>query len=310
MAVARGPPPLDRRRAARPLHASPPRASPLTCAVSGGADSLALLALAVAAGCAVTAVHVDHGLRPGSAAEAEVVAEAAARARGRVPGRAGRRRSPGPNLEARARAARRAVLPGGRRHRPHHGRPGRDGAGQPAAGRRASTGWPACAPGPRHPDPRPAPGRDRTPCARTLGLDPVRDPSNDDPRASCATGSATSCCRCARRHRRARPGAGAGPPGRRCCATRPTCSTSSRPALDPTDAGARPPPRRRWPAGPRGAGCAAPAPTHPPDAGRGGAGAGRGPGRRCGPPTWPGGRRVRRSRGTLSSAPVRAGGVR
>ena len=39
----------------------------VTCAVSGGADSLALLVLAVQAGCRVTAVHVDHGLRPGSA---------------------------------------------------------------------------------------------------------------------------------------------------------------------------------------------------------------------------------------------------
>ena len=43
----------------------------VTCAVSGGADSLALLVLAVQAGCRVTAVHVDHGLREGSAAEAE-----------------------------------------------------------------------------------------------------------------------------------------------------------------------------------------------------------------------------------------------
>src|SRR2546428_4027487 len=55
----------------------PPAGVPVTCAVSGGADSLALLVLAVAAGCNVTAVHVDHGLRPGSAAEADVVATAA-----------------------------------------------------------------------------------------------------------------------------------------------------------------------------------------------------------------------------------------
>jgi len=46
---------------------------PLVCAVSGGPDSLALLVLGTAAGCRVTAVHVDHGLRDGSAAEAEVV---------------------------------------------------------------------------------------------------------------------------------------------------------------------------------------------------------------------------------------------
>ena len=57
----------------------PPAGSDLTCAVSGGADSLALLALASEAGCVVTAVHVDHGLRPGSAGEAGVVAAAARR---------------------------------------------------------------------------------------------------------------------------------------------------------------------------------------------------------------------------------------
>ena len=86
-----------------------PPAGAVTCGVSGGADSLALLALAVDAGLDVTAVHVDHGLRPGSAAEAEVVAAAAARLG------AGFRAvaapvEPGPDLEARARAARHAAL--------------------------------------------------------------------------------------------------------------------------------------------------------------------------------------------------------
>ena len=56
----------------------PPPGSTLDCAVSGGPDSLALLVLAAAAGCAVTAIHVDHGLRAGSDAEATVVARAAA----------------------------------------------------------------------------------------------------------------------------------------------------------------------------------------------------------------------------------------
>jgi tRNA(Ile)-lysidine synthase len=88
----------------------PPGGAPLTCAVSGGADSLALLVLAVGAGCAVTAVHVDHGLRPGGETEAEVVLEAAARFGARFESH---RVSlvAGPNLEARARAARFAVLP-------------------------------------------------------------------------------------------------------------------------------------------------------------------------------------------------------
>jgi tRNA(Ile)-lysidine synthase len=82
----------------------------VTCAVSGGADSMSLMALAVAAGCVVAVTHVDHGLRPGSDNEAEVVAAAAARFGATfhsetidVPA--------GPNLEARARDARYSVLP-------------------------------------------------------------------------------------------------------------------------------------------------------------------------------------------------------
>jgi tRNA(Ile)-lysidine synthase len=88
----------------------PPPGAPLACAVSGGADSLALLVLAAAARCDVTAIHVDHGLRPGSADEAPVVQRAAERFGARFESR---RVSvaPGPNLEARARAARFAVLP-------------------------------------------------------------------------------------------------------------------------------------------------------------------------------------------------------
>jgi tRNA(Ile)-lysidine synthase len=88
----------------------PPSGSEVTCAVSGGADSMALLVLAVTAGCTVTAVHVDHGLRPGSHLEADVVRDASARL-----GAAFRSVTvdvgDGPNLEARARAARYAALP-------------------------------------------------------------------------------------------------------------------------------------------------------------------------------------------------------
>ncbi len=90
----------------------PPAGAGVTCAVSGGADSLALLTLAVAAGCDVTAVHVDHGLRPGSADEAQVVEAAAARLGARFRAETVDV-APGPNLEARARAARYAVLPAG-----------------------------------------------------------------------------------------------------------------------------------------------------------------------------------------------------
>ena len=90
----------------------PPAGTAVDCAVSGGPDSLALLVLASEASCGVTAWHVDHGLRPGSAAEAEVVAEAAARWGAAFEARTAHC-DPGPNLEARAREARYAVLPEG-----------------------------------------------------------------------------------------------------------------------------------------------------------------------------------------------------
>jgi tRNA(Ile)-lysidine synthase len=68
-----------------------------------------MLLLAVEAGCDVTAVHVDHGLRPGSAAEADHV-DAVARMLGVAFRSVHVDVVPGPNLEARARQARRAVL--------------------------------------------------------------------------------------------------------------------------------------------------------------------------------------------------------
>jgi tRNA(Ile)-lysidine synthase len=87
----------------------PPVGTAVVCGVSGGADSLALLALAIEAGCQVTALHVDHGLRPASAAEAQVVAAACERF-----GASFRSVTvdvgAGPNLEARARNARLAAL--------------------------------------------------------------------------------------------------------------------------------------------------------------------------------------------------------
>ena len=88
---------------------SPP-GTEVICAVSGGPDSSAMLVLACAAGLRVTAVHVDHGLRPGSAAEADVVARLAAAVGA---GFEARRVDvgDGPNLEARARAARYGALP-------------------------------------------------------------------------------------------------------------------------------------------------------------------------------------------------------
>lgn len=90
----------------------PPPATAVSCAVSGGADSLALMVLAVRAGCRVTAVHVDHGTRPGSTAEAAGVADVAARLGAGFEARRVRV-EPGPNLEARWRAARLEALPPG-----------------------------------------------------------------------------------------------------------------------------------------------------------------------------------------------------
>jgi tRNA(Ile)-lysidine synthase len=127
----------------------------------------------------VTAVHVDHGLRPGSDVEAEVVAAAADRygaefrsVRVEV--------GDGPNLEARARAARFEVL-------------GPDAATGHTADDQAETvlanllrgagvdGLAAMRAGPRHP----LLGLRRSETVALCheeGLEPVRDPSNDDRR--------------------------------------------------------------------------------------------------------------------------------
>ena len=83
--------------------------APVVVACSGGPDSVALLALATDAGLAPVAVHVDHGLRPDSAADAEVVGAAAAQLG--VGWRSVRVAvGTGPNLEARARDARYGAL--------------------------------------------------------------------------------------------------------------------------------------------------------------------------------------------------------
>jgi tRNA(Ile)-lysidine synthase len=87
-----------------------PSQTDLHCAVSGGADSLALLLLAVRSESHVTAWHVDHGLRPESLNDAAYVEDIC-----KELGVAYELRSvevaPGANLEARARDARYAVLP-------------------------------------------------------------------------------------------------------------------------------------------------------------------------------------------------------
>ncbi len=157
----------------------PPGGRDATAAVSGGADSLAMLALACAAGLKVTAIHVDHGLRRGSADEAAVVAAAAERF-----GAAFRAErvslESGSDLEQRARDARRAVL-------------GPDAMTGHTADDQAETllinllrgaglaGLGAMAPGWVHPI-LSLRRRDTEALCDALGLDPVRDPSNLDPR--------------------------------------------------------------------------------------------------------------------------------
>ncbi len=156
----------------------PPAGAALVCAVSGGADSLALLVLATAAGCEVTAVHVDHGLRPGGADEAAVVADAAGRFGARFEARQVTV-APGPNLEARARAARWSVLPA-------------DAATGHTADDQAETvlanlvrgagltGLAGMRPGPRHPLLALRRADTEAVCA-AAGLTPVVDPTNVDP---------------------------------------------------------------------------------------------------------------------------------
>lgn len=92
--------------------AFPEPGSRVDLAVSGGADSLALLVLAVEHGLVAVAHHVDHGLRASSALDV-VAVRAVAEPRGvdvvvhrvTVPD--------GPNLEARAREARFSAMPAG-----------------------------------------------------------------------------------------------------------------------------------------------------------------------------------------------------
>lgn len=102
-------PPLDPGTPRVPVPDFAGLEGPVVVACSGGPDSVALLVLAADAGLAPVAVHVDHGLRAGSAADVEVVRDAAD-ALG-VPWRSVRVAvGAGPNLEARAREARYAAL--------------------------------------------------------------------------------------------------------------------------------------------------------------------------------------------------------
>lgn len=157
----------------------PPPGTDVVCAYSGGADSTALLALASVAGLGVTAIHIDHGLRPSSADEATEAMALAGRLG--VPCQVVRADiAPGANLEARARAARQAALPSG-------------ALTGHTADDRAETllvnllrgagldGLAAMAPSPTRPLLALRRTDTRLLCTE-LDLVPVGDPSNDDPR--------------------------------------------------------------------------------------------------------------------------------
>ena len=162
-------------------------------------------------------------------------------------------------------------------------RPGRYGARRPA------------------PAPRAAPERDPRPVP-AAGLEPVCDAATTTP-PSCATGCATSSCRCAR-GRGARPRAAARPPGRvlRDEAALMDPWPRTRCPTPPTPGRWRAPPAR-WPVARCGAGCAAALVRHPPPWPRSIACSTRG-GRASGPVV--GGRRVRRTAGRLRVEPERS----
>ncbi len=156
----------------------PDPGAPLSCAVSGGADSLALLVLAVVAGCDVIAHHVDHGLREDSAQDSQVVAAVAA-ALGIEVVVHQVNVGAGPNLEARARSARLGALPPGAAT----GHTADDQAETVLLNllRGAATdGLAAMRSGPRHPILGLRRAETHGLCSQ-LGLHPVEDPTNRDP---------------------------------------------------------------------------------------------------------------------------------
>lgn len=157
----------------------PPPGTTVACAVSGGADSLALLALAIESGCDATAIHVDHGLRKESEREADNVETMALRLGAGF--RAMRVHvGQGPNLEARARAARYAALPAD----VLTGHTADDQAETLLVNLlrgAASTGLGAMRPGVRRPILALRRHETEALCAE-LGLTVFHDPSNTDPR--------------------------------------------------------------------------------------------------------------------------------
>jgi tRNA(Ile)-lysidine synthase len=155
-----------------------PAPAHVVCAVSGGADSTALVALATAAGLQVTAIHVDHGQRTDSADEASIVAANALRLGASFEARRVEV-APGPNLEARLREARYGALPDGTLT----GHTADDQAETVLLNLlrgAASRGLAAMTPDSRRPLLR-LRRADTAALCRELGLPTIDDPSNTDP---------------------------------------------------------------------------------------------------------------------------------
>lgn len=156
----------------------PAPGTPVSCAVSGGPDSMALMVLAVAHGLAVSAVHVDHGIRADSADDISLIAPVAQRFG--VPVTVNRVTvAPGPNLEARARHARYAALP----HGAMTGHTADDQAETVLINLlrgAASSGLSAMRPSHRRPILALRRAETHALCAE-LGIDCVQDGTNDDP---------------------------------------------------------------------------------------------------------------------------------
>ena len=156
---------------------------------SGGVDSLALLVVATRTDLAVTAVHVDHGLRPGSSSEAALV-DGASRRFGAAFRAAAVAVSPGPNLEARARDLRLAALDSARVELGADavllGHTRDDQAETVVLNLLRGSGVPGLAgmPPARGPFVRPllhVSRAETTALCASLGLSPFEDPMNDDP---------------------------------------------------------------------------------------------------------------------------------
>ena len=155
--------------------------SPLgvACAVSGGADSMALLVLALAHGLKVTAYHVDHGLRVGSSSEADIVRDATERFGAKFVSLKVEL-DDGANLEARARNARFALLPSG----VLTGHTADDQAETVLINLMRGSGTDGLS-GMRKSHTKPLLGLRRSEThalCNELNIDVVNDPSNDDPR--------------------------------------------------------------------------------------------------------------------------------